>query len=148
MFSQISRVGISQLHLPDLDEGVGHLRRVGTLGLGSDWGDLGAGALEHVGGALHGVEGGGLAGGGYDEHVNGAVLEARTAQWQLTLESTGELLELCWTSDLGGALGGHRGHLWRSHAKRGCHCDGFGLSEDGLRWSSDGFDERSCLLVS
>lgn len=48
--------------LGDLDEGVGHLRGVGTLGLG---GDLGAGGVHEGGGALHGVEGRGLAGGDY-----------------------------------------------------------------------------------
>lgn len=47
--------------LGDLDEGVGHLRGVGTLGLG---GDLGAGGVHEGGGALHGVEGRGLAGSG------------------------------------------------------------------------------------
>jgi hypothetical protein len=48
--------------LGDLDEGVGHLRGVGTLGLG---GDLGAGGVHKRGGALHGVEGRGLAGSDY-----------------------------------------------------------------------------------
>lgn len=48
--------------LRDLDEGVGHLRRVGAGGLGGDRGGLG----ESEGrGALHGVEGG-LAGDGCD----------------------------------------------------------------------------------
>ena len=49
--------------LGDLDEGVGHLRRVGTAGLDADRGDLGAGRVQEGGGALHGVEGGGLAAG-------------------------------------------------------------------------------------
>lgn len=44
--------------LGDLDEGVGHLRGVGTLGLGADWGDL----VHEGGGTLHGVEGGLAAG--------------------------------------------------------------------------------------
>lgn len=48
--------------LGDLDEGVGHLGGVGTLGVGADGGD--AGGVEESRGALHGVEGGGLAGGG------------------------------------------------------------------------------------
>lgn len=55
--------------LGDLDEGVGHLRRVGALGLG---GDLGAGGVHQGGGALHGVESGGLAGGGCVAHVSRA----------------------------------------------------------------------------
>jgi len=50
--------------LGDLDECVGHLRRVGALG------DRGAGGLEHVGGALHGVEGSVLAGGSWASRVS------------------------------------------------------------------------------
>ena len=53
--------------LGDLDEGVGHLRGVGTLGLEGDWRGLGTGRVQEGGGALHGVEGGGLAGGGCSE---------------------------------------------------------------------------------
>lgn len=44
--------------LGDLNEGVGHLRGIGA---GSDRGDR-AGGVDEGGGALHGVEGGGLAG--------------------------------------------------------------------------------------
>jgi len=93
--------------LGDLDEGVGHLRGVGTLGLG---GDLGAGGVHEGGGALHGVEGRGLAGSG-------------------TGVGASEVLELSWlhhwASDLDGALCGDGGHLRGSHAKRRGHCDGF-----------------------
>jgi hypothetical protein len=46
--------------LGDLDKGVGHLRGVGAGGLGTE-----AGRVDDVGGALHGVEGGGLAGGSW-----------------------------------------------------------------------------------
>jgi hypothetical protein len=62
--------------LGDLDEGVGHLRGVGTLGLGTNWRDLGACGLEEGGGALHGVEGGGLTGGRCDGTVSGGAIEA------------------------------------------------------------------------
>ena len=51
--------------LGDLDEGVGHLRGVGALGLHADGGGLGADSGHHVGAALHGVEGSVLAGGSY-----------------------------------------------------------------------------------
>lgn len=51
--------------LGDLDEGVGHLRGVGALGLHADGGGLGADGGHHVGAALHGVEGSVLAGGSY-----------------------------------------------------------------------------------
>lgn len=51
--------------LRDLDEGVGHLGRVGAASLDADGRDLGAGGVEHGRGALHGVEGGGLTGGRY-----------------------------------------------------------------------------------
>lgn len=50
--------------LGDLDKGVGHLGGVGALG------DRGAGGLEHVGGALHGVEGSVLAGGSWTSCVS------------------------------------------------------------------------------
>lgn len=131
--------------LRDLDKGVGHLRRVGTLGLGTDWGDLGAGGLHDGGCALHGVEGGSVAGGSYIEIiVNGAapsgssVLELSSSpRRKLTRVCTSELLELSWASDLGGALSGHGGHLWDGHAERRGHCDGFdgfdGL-RDGAEW--------------
>lgn len=50
--------------LRDLDKGIGHLRGVGTLaGLGTD-------GAEDGGGALHGVEGSGLAGGSCGNRIN------------------------------------------------------------------------------
>ena len=49
--------------LGDLNKGVGHLRGVGTAGLDTNGGDLGAGGVQEGGGALHGVEGGGLTAG-------------------------------------------------------------------------------------
>lgn len=55
--------------LGDLDKGVGHLRGVSTLGLG---GDLSAGRVHEGRGALHGVEGSGLAGSSYIAYVNEA----------------------------------------------------------------------------
>ena len=50
--------------LGDLDEGVGHLRGVGTAGLDANGRDLGAGGVEEGRGALHRVESGGLVSGG------------------------------------------------------------------------------------
>lgn len=51
--------------LGDLDEGVGHLGGVGTLGLHGDRRGLGTDRVEHGRGALHGSEGRGLAGGSW-----------------------------------------------------------------------------------
>lgn len=125
--------------LGDLDEGVGHLGGVGALGLGTDGGNLGAGSLKHGGCALHGVEGSGVAGGsclGVEERdlVSGMKLLASSigssqcSPWgelgELTRVGAGEVLELSWTSDLGGALSGHRGHLGHGHAQRGRHGGG------------------------
>lgn len=72
--------------LGDLDEGVGHLRGVGTLGLHANGRDLCAGRVDEGRGALHGVEGGGLGGSGYASYVNGDSRRALGAQWQLLPE--------------------------------------------------------------
>ena len=58
--------------LGDLDEGVGHLGGVGTAGLDANGRDLGAGRVEEGRGALHGVEGGSLAGGSYSVVSSGS----------------------------------------------------------------------------
>ena len=56
--------------LGDLNKCIGHLRRVGTAGLDTNGGDLGAGRVQEGGSALHGVEGGGLAAGDCSKSIN------------------------------------------------------------------------------
>lgn len=130
--------------LGDLDEGVGHLRGVGTAGLDADGRDLGAGGVEEGGGALHGVEGGGLAGGGCNFCISCNSQWLLEQLFGLTRVGTAELLQLLrlhhWRpSDLDGALSGHRGHLGRSHAEGGGHCAGGGVCKTGR---DEGFDGR------
>ena len=64
----------------------------------------------------------------------------------LTRVGPRELLELLGLhhrrpSDLDGALGGHRGHLGRSHAEGGCHCVGVSC----VVRTKDGFDGEEML---
>jgi len=65
--TKTDRSGTHTHVLGDLDESVGHLRGVGTLGLSTN---VGAGGVEEGGGTLHGVEGSGLAAGGCSRTVN------------------------------------------------------------------------------
>ena len=124
--------------LGNLDEGVGHLGGVGTAGLDTDGGNLGAGGVQEGRGALHGVEGGGLAAGDCSSSISYCLFDdcpPSSMAW-LTRVGTAELLELDWRAgDLDGALGSHRRHLGRSHAEGRCHCDDFGVFGDGR----DGF---------
>ena len=96
--------------LGDLNKGVGHLRGVGTAGLDTDGGNLGAGRVQEGGGALHGVEGSGLAAGDCLSNISYYILMIGLhlpMAW-LTRVGAAELLELDWrASDLDGALGSH-----------------------------------------